>query len=126
MEPETGSSVCSRAISTESYVGALVNTTLNDSFPSEVNDTLDDDLSLNGSEGGRDSLSDAYDIDDSILSDASDETDGDTDIQDSLANWSSTFNITHSSIRELLQILCKFHETLPKDPRALLGTKTHY
>lgn len=41
------------------------------------------------------------------------------------SNWASKFNITHIALRELLKILHPFHDSLPKDPRTLMQTKSN-
>ena len=40
-----------------------------------------------------------------------------------LSNWAMKSNVSHSSLGELLQILVKYHPSLPKDPRTLLSTQ---
>lgn len=41
-------------------------------------------------------------------------------------SWVNKFDISHSAVHELLQILSRYHDSLPKDPRTLLNTKREY
>lgn len=43
---------------------------------------------------------------------------------DDIAQWAIQFNISHSALRSLLQLLRKCHPDLPKDPRTVLQTCT--
>ena len=49
-----------------------------------------------------------------------------TGIGTKLADWATSFNITHTSLSSLLSILNKYHPELPLDPRTLLRTPKTY
>jgi hypothetical protein len=59
-----------------------------------------------------------------LFSDTSDSDAHDENLVDSIAEWAVKFNISHSALKILLQLLRKWHPGLPKDPRTLLKTCT--
>lgn len=86
-----------------------------------------DDIS-DMSDTGIASASDIEDFDvQSNSSDSSlDSQENDFRLENELCTWVSQFNVSTSALRELLIILRQYHPFLPKDPRTLLKTKTHY
>ena len=59
-------------------------------------------------------------------SDDDSEDDKSFNLREELACWAIQYNISHAALAALLQILQKCGLDLPKDPRTLLRTPTHY
>lgn len=59
-------------------------------------------------------------------SDEDSSCDTEDSLRQDLADWSEDNRVTGTVTRSLLQILRKYHPSLPQDPRTLLGTPTHY